>query len=98
MMPSYTKFRTFLPLLCLSLVLSATNAKADIIVDVDMSDLSAVTFTTTEALAEGSFTGLTANGVTLKNFSLKIQQLPLGKTSTAQFLFLLPRTEAHGRP
>jgi hypothetical protein len=58
----------FVAVLLLTSLLTAADVQAEIIVNVDMSDLNAVTFTTTEAFAEGSFSGSTENGFTLKDF------------------------------
>lgn len=49
-------------------ILIAADSRAEIIVDVDVSDLSSVTFTTTDGFAEGTFDGLAGNGVTLADF------------------------------
>jgi hypothetical protein len=64
--PSRIQFVLLLPLLFVSL--HASDVLADIIVEVDTSDLSAVTFTTTEAFAESSFQADSGNGITLKDF------------------------------
>lgn len=57
----------FATLSLFTLLLSA-NVNADIILTVDISDPSAVIFTTTDAFADGNFDGLSVNGITLKDF------------------------------
>lgn len=54
--------------LAFSTILFSDQSKADIVINVDISDLSSVTFITTEAFAAGSFEGLGLNGITLRDF------------------------------
>jgi hypothetical protein len=62
------KFSTDLFCALLLTLIFAVEAQSEIVVEIDISDISAVTFTTTEALSEVNFAGSSANGIALQDF------------------------------